>query len=54
MADSEWAKLKALGGAAWLRRFLGAKPDGYYDVFQRRDADYAPDAPVNRVREIND
>lgn len=52
MSDTEWTKFKELGGAAWLRRFMGARPDGYYEVFKKPD--YAQDAPVNRRRETND
>lgn len=37
MSDEQWEKFKELGGAAWLRRFIGGRPDGYYKVFQRRD-----------------
>lgn len=37
LSDSEYAKLQALGGAAWLRRFLGGKPEKYYEVFKRTD-----------------
>lgn len=39
MSDSEYAKLKQLGGAEWLRRFLGGKPDTYHQVFRRLDRD---------------
>lgn len=35
LSDREYAKLKELGGAAWLRRFLGGKPEGYEKVFRR-------------------
>lgn len=36
MSDEQFAKLKELGGPAWLRRFLGSKPDKYHEVFPRR------------------
>lgn len=36
LSDQQFAKLKELGGAAWLRRFLGGKPEKYHEVFQRR------------------
>lgn len=39
MSDSEYAKLQQLGGAEWLRRFLGGKPDTYHQVFRRLDRD---------------
>jgi len=35
MSDEEFAKFQALGGAAWLRRFMGSRPDGYFEVFKR-------------------
>lgn len=52
MSDIEWAKFKQLGGAAWLRRFMGSRPDSYHTVF--KVPDFANDAPVNRRRETND
>lgn len=39
MSDTEFEKFKDMGGAEWLRRFLGARPDTYYQVFRRRDRD---------------
>ncbi len=35
MSDSEWANFKKLGGADWLRKYVGGMPDKYYEVFQR-------------------
>ena len=35
MSDSEWANFKKLGGAGWLRKYVGGMPDKYYEVFQR-------------------
>lgn len=68
MSDEQWQKFQDLGGSTWLRRFIGGKPDKYYEVFQRpegadsrqqvvavrssRRKDFAADAPSNR--EIND
>ncbi len=43
MSDSEYAKFKELGGAAWLRRFLGGKPERYHEVFKR-----TPEYPSGR------
>jgi hypothetical protein len=37
LSDSEFQKLQKLGGAEWLRRFLGGKPARYYEVFKRTD-----------------
>ena len=39
MSDTEFEKFKDMGGAEWLRRFLGGRPDTYYQVFRRRDRD---------------
>ena len=70
LSDDQWQKFQDLGGSAWLRKFIGGKPDKYYEVFQRpasadrrqqvvavrpsRREDFAADAPVNRQRETND
>ena len=37
MSDTDWAKFKMLGGADWLRKYLGGIPNGYYEVFQKQD-----------------
>jgi hypothetical protein len=39
MSDTEFEKFQDLGGAEWLRRFLGGKPDTYHQVFKRLDRD---------------
>lgn len=39
MSDSEFEKFKKLGGAEWLRRFMGSRPDTYHQVFRRLDRD---------------
>ena len=39
MSDTEYEKFKKLGGAEWLRRFMGSKPDTYHQVFRRLDRD---------------
>lgn len=36
LSDSQFQKLQGLGGAAWLRRFLGGKPERYHEVFSRK------------------
>ena len=38
MSDTEWAKFKEMGGAAWLRKLMRARPPGYYTVFKRPSA----------------
>ena len=50
MSDEEWAKFKELGGAEWLRRFMGSRPDGYYKVFKRHDDHDDPSRDVVAVR----
>ena len=37
MSDEQWEKFKAHGGAAWLRKLIGGRPDKYWQVFQRPD-----------------
>ena len=39
MSDTEYEKFKRLGGAEWLRRFMGSRPDTYHQVFRRLDRD---------------
>lgn len=39
MSDTEFEKFQDMGGAEWLRRFLGGRPDTYYQVFRRLDRD---------------
>jgi pyruvate dehydrogenase complex dehydrogenase (E1) component len=39
MSDTEYEKFKKLGGAEWLRRFMGSRPDTYHQVFRRLDRD---------------
>ena len=35
LSDSEWEKFQEMGGAAWLRKAMGMRPQKYYEVFQR-------------------
>lgn len=35
MSDEEWDKFKELGGAEWLRKFMGTRPRSYYQVFEK-------------------
>lgn len=35
MSDLEWANFKKLGGADWLRKYVGGMPNSYYEVFQK-------------------
>ena len=35
LSDAEWEKFQEMGGAAWLRKAMGTRPQKYYEVFQR-------------------